>query len=328
MDRFNRIYALHRILSGHRFPVSGRKLQEELGCSRPTLARIIEEMRDFLGAPIVYDRARHGYHYDIAEGQVQEIPGLWFSPEELHTLLAIQQLLSAIQPGLLENELGLFRQRIQAILQHERLNCADIEQRVVLRPSSTRRPPPDNFRTLAGALLARRRVAVDYHGRDNDNRAERELSPQRLIHYRDNWYLDAWCHRSDEPRRFALDRLLDSRPLPTSAHPMTLDELDAWTGDGYGIFAGPIRHWAELRFTPERARWVADEAWHDRQESSWDPDGHYRLRVPYADPTELVLDILRYGPDVEVMGPPELRAEVARRLEVALARYRSGGDAP
>lgn len=106
MDRFNRIYALHRMLASHRLPVSGRKLQEQLGCSRPTLARIIQEMRDFLGAPIVYDRTRGGYHYDLAEGQVHEIPGLWFSPQELHALLAIQQLLAAIQPGLIEDELN------------------------------------------------------------------------------------------------------------------------------------------------------------------------------------------------------------------------------
>lgn len=322
MDRFNRIYALHRMLASHRLPVSGRKLQEQLGCSRPTLARIIQEMRDFLGAPIVYDRTRGGYHYDLAEGQVHEIPGLWFSPQELHALLAIQQLLAAIQPGLIEDELNLFRQRIQTILQHEHLNCADIDQRIVLRPSSTHRSMPDNFRILAGAVLARRRIAVDYHGRGKDNRAERELSPQRLIHYRDNWYLDAWCHRADEPRRFALDRLHAVRPLPTPAHTLTAEALEAWAGDGYGIFAGPIRHWADLRFTPERARWIADEVWHPRQEAVREADGHYRLRVPYADPTELILDILRYGPDVEVIGPPELRTEVVRRLELAAEKYR------
>jgi proteasome accessory factor C len=325
MDRFTRIYALYRTLSSHRRAVPGSRLREQLGCSRPTLARIIEEMRDHLGAPIIYDRSQRGYRFDLAEGERYEIPGLWFSPEELHALLAIQKLLAALQPGLLADEIGSFRQRIQGLLRHEPFDQAEIEQRVILRPSATRRALPDHFRPLASALLGGRRILVHYHGRGNDQGRERELSPQRLLHYRDNWYLDAWCHQAEGLRRFALDRLHAPHPLATPAHRLPLEELDAWSGDGYGIFTGTAEHWAELRFTPERARWVRDEVWHPRQQGHPEPDGHYCLRVPYADPTELLLDLLRYGPDVEVLAPPELRQEVARRLEAAAGQYRTAG---
>ena len=46
---------------------------------------------------------------------------------------------------------------------------------------------------VAGALM-RRRLAIAYHGRERDATTVRKVSPQRLTHYRDNWYLDAWCH--------------------------------------------------------------------------------------------------------------------------------------
>jgi predicted DNA-binding transcriptional regulator YafY len=43
--------------------------------------------------------------------------------------------------------------------------------------------------------------------------------------------------------------------------------------------------------------------------------------MPYADATELVMDILRHGPEVEVLAPPELRAAVRERLRQAGAVY-------
>lgn len=55
MDRFQRILLLHRILAGRRVPVSHRTIEEKLECRRATVTRIIQEMREFLDAPIEYD---------------------------------------------------------------------------------------------------------------------------------------------------------------------------------------------------------------------------------------------------------------------------------
>jgi len=66
---------------------------------------------------------------------------------------------------------------------------------------------------------------------------------------------------------------------------------------------------------------VADERWHPQQQGRFLPDGSYQLEIPYHRADELILDILRYGPDVEVLAPPELRQEVAERLQRAAAIY-------
>ena len=97
-------------------------------------------------------------------------------------------------------------------------------------------------------------------------------------------------------------------------------QLDAALGAGYGIFGGRKLQWAELRFTAERARWVAAESWHPKQKGRFEADGSYRLRLPYADPRELVMDILRHVPEVEVIAPQELEDEVKRRLAAGLGR--------
>lgn len=79
---------------------------------------------------------------------------------------------------------------------------------------------------------------------------------------------------------------------------------------------------AVLRFTPERARWVADEKWHPQQEGSWLADGTYELRIPYGESRELVMDILRHGAGVRVMGPDALVTAVRAELAAAVEAYR------
>ena len=78
---------------------------------------------------------------------------------------------------------------------------------------------------------------------------------------------------------------------------------------------------AVLRFSPERARWVADETWHPQQKGRLE-NGHYILEIPYSDDRELVLDILKHGPDVEVLRPKSLRKRVLEQLLRAASRYR------
>jgi len=184
------------------------------------------------------------------------------------------------------------------------------------------RPAGPYFTLVAGALAARRRLQVTYYSRSQDELSERELSPQRLTHYRDNWYLDAWCHLRRGLRTFALDAIREARTLERSAREVDAPSLDDHYAGAYGIFSGQPTSQAVLRFSPQRARWVAMETWHPRQRGRWLDDGRYELTLPYSQPEELVMDLLRHGPEVEVLEPPALRAMVIARLHATLDIYR------
>ncbi len=321
MDLIDRIYELHRILRAARRPVPRTVLTERLECSRATLTRLISRMRDFLGAPIEYDRRAHGYRYASGEEGPYELPGLWFSASELYALLTAEELLANAQPGLLEEVLAPLRARIEELLEARHLQKGQIGRRIRVLRMAARRHEPVNFRTAAEALLRRRRLRIVYHSRSRDEITERELSPQRLVYYRDNWYLDAWDHTRRGLRSFAVDRIERARVLhDTQAKDVSDERLDRYFASSYGIFAGRPKHKAVLRFSAERARWVADEVWHPRQRS-WYDGGYYYLEIPYSDPRELMLDVLKYGPDVQVLAPPALRREVARRLQAAAGQY-------
>jgi predicted DNA-binding transcriptional regulator YafY len=312
MDRTERFYKIHRLLQA-KGVVKVAELLGELGVSRATFKRDLEYMRDRMNAPIEWDRERRGYRFvQPAIGAPRyELPGLWFSPEEIRALLTMQSLLASLQPGLLEPHVKPLLARLRAA----------IERRIRIIHLGARKLALPHFERVANAVLNRQRLRIAYVSRGSNQRTEREISPQRLVHYRENWYCDAWCHLREDIRSFAVDAIQSAEPVDRKAKNVPDRDLDEVLAAGYGIFSGRKTTWAKLRFTPERARWVAAEAWHPQQKARLDSDGSYVLEVPYSDHRELAMDILRHGAHVEVLEPESLRAAVKEQLAAALARY-------
>jgi len=321
MDKFDRIFELNKILKQRKTPVSRATLQEKLECSRATVGRIVEDMRNYLGAPIIYSREKNGYYYDPEQKAQYELPGLWLNSSELYALLVTQKLLTSVQPGLLDSALAPIRERVDQIMKHRHLGHPDIDRRLRILQIGARETNLKNFQTIITALLERKQLHVLYHGRARDQTTERDISPQRLVYYRSNWYLDAWCHLNEGLRSFALDRL---HPIYTSySQAIQIDEatLQEHYTDAYGIFGGKADKTARLRFSARAATWVADEQWHPNQTGVVLPTGEYELTLPYHNPTELIMDVLRYGKEVQVLEPAELRNTVIASLKQTLAIY-------
>jgi predicted DNA-binding transcriptional regulator YafY len=231
----------------------------------------------------------------------------------------MQHLLANLDAGgLLGPHIAPLTERLHKMLGTGARASAEVVRRIRVQSVGARKLHLPHFQAVGTALLRRQRLHSDYHGRGRDEVSERKVSPQRLIHYRDNWYLDAWCHLKRGLRSFAVDAMRSARVLDKAAIDVSDSPLDAVLGAGYGIFAGTKVQWAELRFSPERARWVAAETWHPKQVGRFDAEGRWLLRLPYADPRELVMDILRHVPQVQVIGPVGLREAVQQKLRAAL----------
>jgi proteasome accessory factor C len=318
MNHANKLRELHHILSNFRQPASINALKDRLECSDSTIKRLITELRD-QRAPLEYDREKNGYHYNKKFDF--DLPGFWFNAEELLTLLTVQKLLSAAQPKLIGSLLKPLQDRFEKILAEDGLTGKQVAHRVRILGMAAREPKYECFKTLAAATLERKRLDIIYHGRGRNEETARLISPQRLIHYRDNWYVDAWCHQADDLRSFAMDRIKNAKRTKQKARDVTAIELDENFASSYGIFSGTPKDIAVLRFTAERARWVADEQWHPQQTGAFLDDGRYELQLPYADPRELIMDILKHGADVEVVEPNALRMAVAEQLRQAASLY-------
>lgn len=326
LSKLDDLYRLHRLLDGRRTGISRTSLLSEHGFSRPTLTRLIADLRNKLSAPLIHDKERGGYRYDTADGR-HHLPGLWFTSEELAALVTLNQLLQTLQPGLHDDHLAPLKNRVEQILATEHLGSGEAEKRIRILSMATRSKDMQHFQTVAAAVLHRKRLVIDYYNRERNETNTREISPQRLAHYRDNWYLDAWCHNKKGLRIFAVECIRQAEQHSKPAKAIPESTLNKELGSSYGIFAGKPIATAVLRFTTKRARWVAEETWHPRQQSRWLEDGRYELSIPYSDPRELIMDILKYGPDVEVVGPKDLRTDVKKHLESAASQYRRGEEA-
>lgn len=321
MDRYERILTLHRTLKNARYPVPLQRLMEALECSRATVYRDVAFLRDALGAPIETGDDPPGFHYHGEDALRFELPGLWLTSDELHALLAAHQLLARTGPGFLSSALAPLKSRIDGLLAEQTGGKRFPVERVRVIAAATRDLDEAAFRAIATAVLERTRLAFDYRARSTDAPTKRVVSPQRLTHYRDNWYLDAYDHDREGLRSFAVDRIRTPRRLDESAQDIGEAELDTHLASSYGIFSGAPKAWATIRFSAHAARWVADEHWHSKQQGRALPDGGYELRVPYSNPKELLMDVLRYGPDAEIVDPPSLRNEIRIMLNLALSAY-------
>jgi predicted DNA-binding transcriptional regulator YafY len=118
-----------------------------------------------------------------------------------------------------------------------------------------------------------------------------------------------------------VDAIETATVLELPAQEIADAELDRVLAAGYGIFSGEVRKQATLRFSRERARWVACEVWHAEQRGTFDARGRYCLELPYSDDRELIMDILRHGPEVEVLAPRELRQRTLAAARVTMRVY-------
>ena len=292
---------------------------ERLECSQATLYRLIASLRDELGAPIEQDdQARFFYDRDLGSF---ELPGIWLSAEQISALVSARSLLRRVQPGLLDEELGALSDRITRLLSGGGTQGAELDRLIRIVHQGGRQAPREVFRAVLNALIRDRRLQLTYRSRTSDAVTERAVSPQRLTCYRENWYLDGWCHLREGLRSFALEQIETFAPIDESRKVLDENELNAHFQSAYGIFAGPAEETAVLEFSERSARWVADEVWHSRQVGTWLDDGRYRLEVPFGHTEELVMDLMKYGAEVDVKSPASLRVAVCDGHRAALEHY-------
>ena len=319
-----RVYLIDHLLNERR-SISFQDLLTRLEVSPATLKRDIAHMRDRLNAPVVFDKELGGYRYgEQGPGMKYELPGLWFSEGEIHALLTMQHLLNNLDSGgLIGPHIKPLLSRLTAILGTANNDAAQVQKRIKIESLGARQMHLEQFQVVGSALLNRKRLLIEYHARGTDEISNREVSPQRLMHYRGNWHLDAWCHAKKAMRNFSVDMIKKAEITEKPADDVAEALLDEVFAMGYGIFSGKNVEWATLHFTPERARWVADERWHSKQKSKFLLDGTYELKVPYSDHRELIMDILKYGADIKVVEPESLRKIVAETLQAAVVNYQA-----
>lgn len=331
MAKSESIALLFKTLKEARYPVSKKQLEEKLECSTATVERYIQALRDTHMLDIEYDRESNGYQIKNVDEANLELPSHLFTTQEINAFLLIEQIINNLEPGFLESDTKELKEHLAKI--HEKFSGSKSlpGNRIRMINIGKRQSDVKYLSQVTQAVLQGKQITVRYGGRSGEKtriqkmteELSRTLSPQRLTHYRDNWYLDAWCHSAEALRTFALERIhevnVDNQPRKTVSH----EALNQHYGLTFGIFGGEVKGVATLVFTPHRSQWVSEEVWHKDQKGEWLEDGSYQLEIPYGSDIELIGDILKYGDQVEVTAPPELRSKVAEQVNNLVNIYKN-----
>jgi len=310
MDKWEKITLLHRRFKDSQCCVPLRTILTELECSEATFHRLRAYMQDCLGAPIVFNRAYGGYQYDPKEA-VFELPGLWFTKKETEALLSLDYAIESMQGGFFHDIIAPVKKRLESLLREQKTTVAGLRDHIKIIPIQSRLIDEAIFRTIASAVVRTARLSITHFKLTGKTAVERTISPQTLVRYRDNWYVDAWCHLRNELRTFALDRLTKAEPAPGKYRHVARTTRETFFADSYGIFTGPASHQAIIEFIGTAAQEVSREQWHPKQKGEWTSgETVWRLTVPYGNSRELVMDILKWGELAIVKEPQSLREEI------------------
>ncbi len=318
MAKSESVALLYKLLKQSRYPVSLKTLEEKMQLSRASIERYLRELRDTHMLTITYDRKQRGYKIEHDPETELELPSHLFTTQEVNALLLIEQIVNDLEPGFLKEDTESLKQHLASIRKKFAGNGFKNmdSKRIRMINIGKRKGNIKHLTQATQAVLQGKQIRIRYDSRSGAKPESscRLLSPQRLTHYRDNWYLDAWCHGKQALRTFALDRIMALHVLKQRAKKMSQKELDAYYTQTFGIFGGEVKNTAVLKFTPHRAQWVAEETWHQKQKGTWLEDGSYQLEIPYGNDLELIGDILKYGDQVEVMAPQALRDKIIRKI--------------
>src|SRR5207237_10771635 len=130
MDRTERFYKIDQLLKDSKV-VPFARLKDALGVSQATLKRDLLYMRDRFNAPIEYVREVNCYRFGKPRTRPRyDLPGLWFSATEIYALLTTLQLLSNLQPGLLDGQVTPVVARLRSIVGRGDHSWEEIQKRI------------------------------------------------------------------------------------------------------------------------------------------------------------------------------------------------------
>ncbi|MDE5632083.1 MAG: WYL domain-containing protein [Muribaculaceae bacterium] len=183
---------------------------------------------------------------------------------------------------------------------------------------------PSARQHLAPAIDAMREnkvISFDYLPYYRTRPGDVTLEPYFLKIFRQRWYITGRNVAENRIKTYALDRIGTLKILNDTFEIAPTFDFDEYFRYSFGIVSskGEVRRVA-VRTDPNQAKYFRalplhrsqDEVIHDRYSIFY-----YNMRIT----PDLVAELLSYGPRVEVIEPPELRAMLRTELEESLKFY-------
>jgi predicted DNA-binding transcriptional regulator YafY len=296
----------------------GRMTADELAAELEVSVRTVYRDIDALsasGVPVYADRGRAG-GFQLVDGYRTRLTGM--TEEEAQSLSLAGLPLAAAELGL-GTVLAAAQLKLYAALPAGlRTTARSIDERFYLDVPGWHRGIESLpiLSEVAAAVWQNRRIKVRYERWDGTV-AERLLEPVGVILKAGNWYLAA--RRDSRDRTYRISRILELELAEGFERPTDFDLEDYWRGWSEQFERRMYPRIAVVRMSP-RARALVPfylgtvGARALREAADPDEDGWSRVELPVEPHDAALGELLRFGPDVQVLEPPELREQVAEAV--------------
>ncbi len=240
-----------------------------------------------------------------------------FTPSELAGLYLACSALARLAGPAASSALHSAMRRIQRAMGMEELSPEEVEKSLEMATPDSRE---EVLSPLLEACEEHRVVEMEYFSYGRGELTRRRVHPLSMEFGMGHWYLHAWDEMSGEVRVFRVDRIKDLEVTKERFTPHREEEAGR-KGTSTTPESGEIV--VRLRFSLALAPWAREQALFS--EFQEEKEGLVcTLRTDSL--SWLERELLRWGTEVEVLHPPELRERLRRRVKGLLALYakRSG----
>ena len=180
----------------------------------------------------------------------------------------------------------------------------------------------ETYRLIQRAITRREALEAVYISFHDTAQIRTRLEPYWLMFYERAWYVIGRSTKHRTIRTFKLGRFKSLTPSGARFKVPHGLSLEKHLGNAWRLMRGDRSYDVELKFSPLIGPNVAEVNWHKTQRLQWDEDGAVRFFATVDGLDEIIWWVLGYGPEVEVVQPPELRQRVAAMAQRMLDLYR------
>ncbi|NLE68282.1 MAG: WYL domain-containing protein [Lentisphaerae bacterium] len=296
---------IHQTVLAGTYPTAGR-LARDIEVSERTILRDVAYMRDMLGAPLEYHRARRGYYYSRPG---YAVPSVTVSEGELLSLMVACRALKQYEGTRYEADLRRAFAKIQALLPDPvSLHIGELAGTMSFAQTAPRPADAEQYRQLFRAVSEHRQIRVRYRSLGRSAAAERTLDPYHMACVDGAWYVIAYCHSRCAVRMFVPERMSQLRETGLSFAVPADFKYETYMAGAFQVLRGAGRQAVRLRFEGPLARYVAERRWHSTQVIRQTPDGsRCDVALTVGHLGEVAAWVQSFGGACRVLAPVALR---------------------
>jgi predicted DNA-binding transcriptional regulator YafY len=315
--RATRLIRVQQLLQQHG-AMSVADLASHLNYSRRTVQRDLGALQSELGVPLV----NVGRRWRIMEGSQHPLSPVHLTLQESRVIFLAMQAYATATDERDDNAISALEKLGDTLPEPLQADVRRTMEMMRARPEAEVYNIILRFVTRAWAESAR--LHIWYRSASSDHVQETDLDPYLLRPGANGGanYDEGWRSRHDMPRVFKIDRIVNAELTQEHFEPRNLDEIVERLGRSWGgVVFGDEQYDVTVDFTPQAASRVRETTWHVSQRLEELPDGGVRLRFVLPSLLEFVPWVLGWGAGATVVGPAELREQIAVTLHAAASNY-------